>query len=76
MKQLIQYILYHLARAVLKKYNPDVIGITGSVGKTSVKEVLGQVLQAHFNGKRSKKRYNNELGVALTILLADGSAGR
>jgi len=76
MKPIIQYILYHLARAVLKKYHPDVIGITGSVGKTSVKEVLGYVLQSHFNVKWSKKSYNNELGVPLTILLAERSAGR
>ncbi len=76
MKSIIQYILYHLARAVLQKYHPDVIGITGSVGKTSVKEVLGYVLQSHFNVKWSKKSYNNELGVPLTILLADRSAGR
>lgn len=76
MKIIIQYILYCLSKAVLKKYHPDVIGITGSVGKTSVKEVLGQVLLAHFNVKWSKKSYNNELGVPLTILLADMSAGR
>lgn len=68
MKKLIQKILRTLARGILKKYKPDVIGITGSVGKTSAKEAVFTVLKKQFNLRKSEKSYNNELGLPLTIL--------
>ncbi|HEX6293079.1 MAG TPA: UDP-N-acetylmuramoyl-tripeptide--D-alanyl-D-alanine ligase [Herpetosiphonaceae bacterium] len=46
----------------------DVIGITGSVGKTSTKEVAAAVLRQRFNTLYSGKSYNNEIGVPLTLL--------
>jgi UDP-N-acetylmuramoyl-tripeptide--D-alanyl-D-alanine ligase len=46
----------------------DVIGITGSVGKTSTKEVTAAVMRQHFNTLYSGKSYNNEIGVPLTLL--------
>ena len=54
--------------AVLKKYNPRVVGITGSVGKTSSKEAVFEVLSAHFRTRKNEKNYNNEIGLPLTIL--------
>lgn len=50
---------------------PDaVIGITGSVGKTSVKDLLAGVLATTFVTAASEKSFNNELGVPLTLLNA------
>ena len=60
-----------MARLVLAKYQPEVIGISGSVGKTSTKEAVYAVLKDKFNIRRSLKNYNNELGVPLTILGVD-----
>ncbi len=68
MKKIIQKILYVLARAVLKKYKPDVVGITGSMGKTSTKEAVFAVLSSKFRVRQNLKNYNNELGLPLSIL--------
>ena len=43
------------------------VGITGSVGKTTAKEMIGAVLTEHFNTLRTEKNFNNELGVPLTL---------
>lgn len=45
-----------------------VIGITGSVGKTSTRQLITAVLQARLRGLQSAANYNNELGVPLTLL--------
>lgn len=50
---------------------PDaVIGITGSVGKTSVKDLLAAVLATTFETAASTKSFNNEIGVPLTLVNA------
>ncbi len=71
MKKVIQFVLKILAKIVIAKYHPEVVGITGSIGKTSAKEAIYQVLSPHFNVRQSPKNYNNELGVPLTILGVD-----
>lgn len=76
MKVLIQKLLAVFAKAVLKKYHPDVIGITGSIGKTSVKEALASILKIHFTIFWSSKSFNNEIGVPLTILGIQESPGK
>ncbi|MFH1583098.1 MAG: Mur ligase family protein, partial [Candidatus Falkowbacteria bacterium] len=68
MKSLIQKILKILAKLILRKYHPEVIGITGSVGKTGVREAVYTVLAAKFKVRRNFKNYNNEIGVPLTII--------
>jgi UDP-N-acetylmuramoyl-tripeptide--D-alanyl-D-alanine ligase len=44
-----------------------VIGITGSVGKTSTKDLLASVLRRHWSTHASEKSFNNEIGVPLTL---------
>ncbi len=51
-----------------------VVGITGSVGKTSVKDLLGVALAARWRTTASAGSFNNELGVPLTLLGAPGDA--
>jgi UDP-N-acetylmuramoyl-tripeptide--D-alanyl-D-alanine ligase len=48
--------------------NPRVIGITGSVGKTTTKEVVTKVLANRYRVQRSTGSYNNEIGLPLTLL--------
>ncbi len=48
--------------------NPTVIGITGSNGKTIVKEWLNQLLEESFSIVRSPKSYNSQIGVPLSVL--------
>ena len=48
-----------------------VIGITGSCGKTTTKNVLAQLLEPHLSIVKSPSSFNNEIGVPHTLLLAD-----
>jgi Alr-MurF fusion protein len=59
--------LQQLAVAHRIKHNVEVIGITGSNGKTIVKEWLNQLLQPEYNIVRSPKSYNSQIGVALSV---------
>ena len=57
-----------LARHHRERFSIPVVGITGSNGKTMVKEWLNQLCSAHFNICRSPRSYNSQLGVALSLL--------
>ncbi len=51
-----------------KKLNIPLVAITGSVGKTTTKEMIGEVLKKLGKVKLSHANFNNEIGVGLTIL--------
>jgi UDP-N-acetylmuramoyl-tripeptide--D-alanyl-D-alanine ligase len=68
MKKILELVLKYLAKVILDKYQPDVIGITGSVGKTSAKEAIYSILVARYNVRKNEKNYNNEIGLPLTII--------
>lgn len=59
--------LQRLATFHRQQFNIPVIGITGSNGKTVVKEFLYQLLHAEFNIVRSPRSYNSQLGVPLSV---------
>lgn len=59
--------LQAIAQAHRQKFNYPVIGITGSNGKTIVKEWLKQLLEADFQIVRSPKSYNSQIGVPLSV---------
>ncbi|HEY2722959.1 MAG TPA: bifunctional UDP-N-acetylmuramoyl-tripeptide:D-alanyl-D-alanine ligase/alanine racemase [Chitinophagaceae bacterium] len=59
--------LQRLAAYHRKQFNIPVIGITGSNGKTIVKEWLYQLLHDKFNIVRSPKSYNSQIGVPLSV---------
>jgi UDP-N-acetylmuramoyl-tripeptide--D-alanyl-D-alanine ligase len=71
MKKIILLKLKWLAKTILAKYKPRVVGVTGSVGKTSAKEAIFCVLREKFRVRRSLKNYNNEFGLPLSIINAD-----
>ena len=48
------------------RFNVPVVGITGSVGKTSTKEMMYSVLSQHFNTLKTEGNFNNEIGMPLT----------
>lgn len=60
--------LQQLAKAHRQLFSYPVVGITGSVGKTIVKEWLYHCLSDFFAIVRSPKSYNSQLGVALSLL--------
>ena len=70
------YILVESSTEALKKMaayyrdNLDIklVGITGSVGKTSTKEFIADVLSEKYNVLKTEGNFNNEIGLPLTIL--------
>ena len=68
MRKILAKILKILATLTLKRYKPKIIAITGSVGKTSTREAVYFALNSKYKVRRSKKSFNNEIGVPLTIL--------
>lgn len=56
-----------LANAWRKQLNPVVIAITGSNGKTTVKEMLGRILCSQFQCIQTHGNLNNDIGVPLTL---------
>ncbi|MEU6709870.1 UDP-N-acetylmuramoyl-tripeptide--D-alanyl-D-alanine ligase [Nonomuraea sp. NPDC046802] len=62
-----------LARHLLEHISPTVIGLTGSVGKTTTKDLLAQVLERHAATVATDRSFNNELGLPLTVLRADAT---
>lgn len=61
-------ILTFEAQLVLKRFQPKIIAVTGSAGKTSTKDAIFCVLSDGRHVRKSEKSYNSELGVPLTIL--------
>src|SRR3989344_3289864 len=68
LRKILQYILRFFAVAILKKYKPEIVAVTGSVGKTSTAEAISVVLSQRFTMRRNIKNYNNELGIPLSII--------
>src|SRR3989344_4004543 len=76
LKSLLHYWLRFFSKKILNKYKPDIVGITGSVGKTSAKEAVAAVLQNKFTVRSSAKNYNNEVGLPLTIIGVEKTPGK
>jgi UDP-N-acetylmuramoyl-tripeptide--D-alanyl-D-alanine ligase len=61
-----------LARYVISKSNAKVIGITGSVGKTTTRQFIAQVVAILGKTLATEGNFNNDIGLPLTILKMDG----
>ena len=66
--------LQDLARGYRFEWSARVIGITGSVGKTTVKEMCAAVLSVKGETHRTQGNYNNHIGLPLTMLALPRSA--
>jgi UDP-N-acetylmuramoyl-tripeptide--D-alanyl-D-alanine ligase len=60
--------LHAVAAAWRRRFDPLVVGVTGSIAKTSTKEAVAAVLSEGFATLRSEGNANNEIGLPLTIL--------
>src|ERR1700747_281595 len=65
--------LKQFARAVRKTWGGKIAGVTGSVGKTTTKEILAALLGARFRVLKSEGNFNNEYGLPLTLFKLDES---
>ncbi len=68
LKKIVALILQIESRLVIWKYQPKIIAITGSIGKTSTKDAVFAVLSQVSHVRKSEKSYNSEIGLPLTIL--------
>ena len=59
--------LHCVARAVRDREALRVVGVTGSVGKTSTKELIAEVAGRSFRTARSPRNWNNEIGIPLVF---------
>ena len=67
-KPVFVFFLAFFARAVVRRYRPKIVMVTGSVGKTSTKDAVAAALAARFFVRKSEKSFNSEFGVPFTIL--------
>ena len=56
-----------MAEYYMRQLNIPVVGITGSVGKTSTKETIASVLAQKYRVLKTDANFNNELGLSLTV---------
>ena len=61
--------LQELARAYRQQLNVKVIGVTGSNGKTTTKDMTAALLGTTYKVHKTSGNYNNHLGLPLTILV-------
>lgn len=67
MKQIIIKVLTRQARRFIHKNNPKIVGIAGSIGKTSTTQAIACVLRERFSVRATIKSYNTDIGVPCTI---------
>ena len=60
--------LYEIARYKRSLYNIPVVGVTGSVGKTSTKDIIASVLSKKYKTLKTEGNNNNNIGLPFTIL--------
>ncbi|MDF1498728.1 MAG: Mur ligase family protein [Patescibacteria group bacterium] len=68
MRRIVIEILNILAKEILVKYKPVVIGITGSVGKSSSKKAIYEILKQKYKVYGDKSDYSVEVGIPLAII--------
>lgn len=67
-KRMVERVLRMLARRVISVNHPDVIGVTGSTGKTTTVRACAAALTPARRVRSSSGNYNNEIGVPLSVL--------
>lgn len=66
--------LQSIAMNYRKKFDIPVIGVTGSVGKSTTSEMIASVLAANFKVLKTQDNYNGQFGLPLTLLSLDSSS--
>jgi len=68
LKKIVLRMLKAMAKYRLKRFKGKIVGITGSIGKSSTKDAVFTVLNTQFKVKKTKKNMNSDFGLCLTIL--------
>lgn len=56
-----------IAEYYKKKYNVPTVAVTGSVGKTTTKDIIASVMSQKYNTLKTQGNFNNEIGLPLTV---------
>lgn len=67
-KKIVVSILTFEAKTLIKRTHPYIIAVTGSVGKTSIKDAVYEVLKTRMHIRKSEKSFNSDIGVPLSVL--------
>ena len=59
--------MLQVAHYLRKQYSIPIVAVTGSVGKTTTKELIFQILKTRYHVLKSPKNYNNRIGIPLTL---------
>ena len=68
LKPVIIFLLAKESSAILKKYKPKIVAITGTVGKTSTRDAIYIALSEFEYVRKSPKNFNTEFGIPLTVI--------
>ncbi len=68
LKKCVTAILTFEARLLIARTKPIIVAVTGSVGKTSAKDAIYEVLKSKHHTRKSEKSFNSEIGVPLSVL--------
>ncbi len=68
LKKIIIAIITFEARLIVRRYSPKIIAVSGTVGKTTTKDVIYHALNKSLKIRKNKKSLNSEFGVPLTII--------
>ncbi len=74
-RRILQFILGAITKKIIRKYNPKVIAITGSVGKTLTKNTISLFLEKYFLVRKSAGNLNTEFGVPLVFIGKEEGGG-
>ncbi|MCI5910838.1 MAG: UDP-N-acetylmuramoyl-tripeptide--D-alanyl-D-alanine ligase [Oscillospiraceae bacterium] len=67
------FALLKIAAYYRKKFNPILVGVTGSVGKTTTKEMIALVLSSKYKTLKTQGNLNNHIGLPKTLLNLDST---
>ena len=66
--------LGQIAAGLLQEMNPKIIGVTGSVGKSTTKEMITAVLATEYKVSKTPANHNNDLGMPAAVLAMDADS--
>lgn len=72
----IRILLQLVSQAILWRHKPIVVAITGSVGKTTTKDIVAHGLESVADVRKSQKNFNTDFGVPLAIIEAENPMGK
>lgn len=75
-KKIIMVLLRLVSQAILWRHKPIVIAITGSVGKTTTKDIVAHGLSSVTDVAKSQKNFNTDFGVPLSIIEGENPKGK